>query len=639
MRLAKFTSLILIAIAISGCTSKIKTTKLGPLKVQAYVAPKANHNKQTIQHPRKPPPPPPLVEAVKPPNYPDLTKPVTLSVYNAPLRQVLVTLAKQTDVNLVVSSDVGNPLVNANFVHTPLGKVLYAILKADGLYFSLHPHYIQISKMITKVFHINYVMSIRGGESTTEVTLSSGGSSTSGSSGTTSGTISVKSSELVDFWKNFETELKSILQDPLYKILQSEYARRKLENKIALLPYEAQYSKESQQQQLQMLTLRNAILKKALEEGNIGTTTLNSLIPSQKRITQQETAAGNQATGTTSSVAPSLIGSYTIDPQTGTIIVTTTPSVMKRVEAFISKIKKNLTREVLIDVQILEVDLNKTHKLGIDWSKFPGVIQFYSMPKLKSTINSIISSEASSSSGGATTSSSGIVSPISTSPFPSSAQGSLEVGVLATPTPTAAVQWSNEALINFLSTQGRVNTVSSPQLLTLNNQPAIVSVGVNDFYVTYEQSTTSSSSNLSTSTVTSKLNPLFIGVTLNITPEIAKNGKIILKIVEAVNKKIGEKTVPTGIPSAPTQTIPLVETRQTSTIVRTMSGQPVIISGLIQQTNSRTLKKVPLLGDIPLLGGLFRYRESTNTHSELVIIVTPYLKTNLQGLGYKHITR
>ncbi len=589
--------------------------------------------------------PPPIIEAKRPPNYPNLNMPVSLTLKNASLKEVVLAMAKQAGVNVVFDEDVEDSKVSVNLTNVPLSQALRAILTSHDLYFKPYPYYIRISRMCTKFFHIDYIVSIREGKSNTNISLSSGsggGTSLGSPSGlkqsSSSGNISIASSEVINFWKNFEKDLKEILKDPLYNLLQSEYNRKVLKQQIDLLPYQTQYQKEIQKQQLEMLSIHKEILKKQLAEGNIPN--FSALSTTQGQTTTSTTSTTTANTGGTSETTNQLIGTYTINPQTGTVVVTTTPELMKKVEEFISKVKQNLSRQVLIDVQIFEVNLNKGHEVGIDWSKFPGLLEVYRMPKLRQIINTQMKSQATQSSSGGSTSTSGqgVTSPLATSPFPSVPGGNLQVGILHSLTSTLAYQWNIDSLISFLKTQGEVRALSRPQLMTLNNQPAIVSVGTNDFYITYEQTTTSAQAGLATSSVTSKLNPLFVGITLHITPQISPSGEIILKIVPTINKKIGEKSVPTGIPSAPLQNIPIVETRETSTIVKAQDGQPIIISGLIQESTNKTGKMVPVLGNLPILGHVFRYNSHSKNYSELVMVIVPHLtgKKDLKSLGYKY---
>jgi len=205
------------------------------------------------------------------------------------------------------------------------------------------------------------------------------------------------------------------------------------------------------------------------------------------------------------------------------------------------------------------------------------------------------------------------------------------LGLLFAPANDLAVQSTLNAIISFLERHGNVRAISRPQITTLNNQPAVISVGVNDFFVTFEQQTTAAAAGgIATSAVTSRINPLFIGVSLHITPQISPQGEIVMKIVPAVNQKVGDKVVPTGIPSAPTQSIPLLETRQTSTVVKVRDGQTILISGLIQEREEEVQKAVPYLSGVPVLGPLFRHTTRQKGRSELVLLITPRL-TDISG--------
>lgn len=384
-----------------------------------------------------------------------------------------------------------------------------------------------------------------------------------------------------------------------------------------------------------MFSLQSKMVEKQLEMGITEEEAIKGL-----EVTEPEEARAEEARAEGAEEA-GIVGSYTIDPHTGTVVVTTTPEVMERVERFIAEVKEEAKRQVLIDVQILEVSLSEERALGIDWSGFPGTIQFFRLPDLKPAVEAAMA--AAGGGGGGGTAATGIVSPLATPPFSFSPTGGFQLGVLNMLDEDWAYQHTINALISFLKSQGEVRAIARPQLVTMNNQPAIVSVGVNDFYVTYEVTTTAAAAGgIATSQVTSKLNPIFIGVTLHITPQISPTGEVILKIVPAVNRKVGEKTVPTGIPSAPTQTIPIIETRQTSTIVRVRDGQTVILSGLIQERQQMATRKVLGLGDLPFLGKLFKHKAKEKVRSELVIVITPRLREPLypgEELGYKRIGR
>ncbi|MBN2468270.1 MAG: secretin N-terminal domain-containing protein [Deltaproteobacteria bacterium] len=609
--------------------------------------------------PPAPAPPALLLPLKHPDGAPELETLVALTVTNGSLKQVLQALAEQAGVNLIIDRDIVDESVTINIKNLPLWGALDALLTSHNLHYSIQPAYIRISRMMTRIFHVDYIRSLRAGTSNTQVSLSSGGSTgestgaaagggTSTSlgalgGGSSLGDITIQSYELVDFWTDFENDLRQIMRDPLYEILRTEYDQMNLKRDLSMLPYEEEYEREVIKHRLEMFRLQREMAKKRLETG-----VAESAASIPEAVSAPASAISNggeedrEAEGG-GQEEDKLVGTYSIDPQTGTLVVTTTPEVMARIESFLSQVRQNLTRQVHIDVQILEVSLSEDKKMGVDWGGFPGMIQYYRMPHLRDLIESqmLEQAEAGGGGGGGTTGGQGITSPLSTSPFATSPEGSLQLGVLSTIGSHRALQYSLNPVISFLKEHGEVKAVSRPQITTLNNQPAVVSVGVNDFYATFEQQTTSAEGGLATSSVTSRLNPIFIGVTLHITPQISPEGEIAMKIVPAINKMIGEKTVPTGIPSAPTQTIPLLETRQTSTIVKTQSGQTIIISGLIQENGDVTEKKVPFFSDLPGLGNLFHHTVRHNGRSELVMLLTPRLADTtyaLEQAGYEKLS-
>jgi MSHA type pilus biogenesis protein MshL len=605
--------------------------------------------------PKQPPPaartsPPPLLPLKPPPTREGLESLVSLQIVEGGLKEVIHALAQQAGVNVIIDPDVEDARVSLNLQRIPLWQALDALLTSHGLYFSSHPGYVRISKMITRVFHLDYVVSVRSGASTTQVSLSSGTSATTAITSTTgvsptaqtggttaaqlstsasSGDISIQTQETVDFWRQLEARIKELMRDPRYQILRAEYEHQDLRRQMELMPYEAHYDKELIKHQIEMFQLEREVTRKKIETGLLEAQPTAQPAQTVPARTSRETTTGAKgAAEATTAVTGTLLGTYSLDPHTGTLIVTTTPAVMERIEKFLQEVRENLARQVHIDVQILEVTLNDDRQLGVDWNGFPGLLQIFRMPRLKEVVRAQIEDQATTGGGGgggtSTTGGQGIVSPLPVSPFTASPLGALQMGLLFAPRHDLAIQYTINNVISFLQTQGDVRAVSRPQITTLNNQPAVISVGINDFYVTFEQQTVAAAGGgIATSQVTSRVNPLFIGVTLHITPQISPQGEIVLKVVPAVNQRVGEKLVPTGIPSAPTQSIPLLETRQTSTVVRLKDGQTLLISGLIQEREVDTEKSVPYLSSVPVLGPIFRHSSKEKKRSELILLLTP----------------
>ena len=204
---------------------------------------------------------------------------------------------------------------------------------------------------------------------------------------------------------------------------------------------------------------------------------------------------------------------------------------------------------------------------------------------------------------------------------------------------TVAGGGSIDEVIKFLKTQGNVKAISNPKILTLNNQPALISVG-NEYFYKLAQTTNQQGSGggVANTLQNDIINSVFAGILLDITPEIDDEGRITLKI----NPSLSETILPIDAASSgDDRTVPPdLNKRQLSAVVTVQDGERVILGGLIQSKDSINENKVPLLGDIPILGWLFKYEEKINTIEELVIVVEPHIikdgkqTISLSELGY-----
>ena len=166
-------------------------------------------------------------------------------------------------------------------------------------------------------------------------------------------------------------------------------------------------------------------------------------------------------------------------------------------------------------------------------------------------------------------------------------------------------------LLDFIATDGDVSVLSSPQVLVLNNETASVNVGSQVPIVTSDQlSDTGTSANR---TVQYK----DTGVILNVTPRINYNGIILLEIDQQVSSVASVKTG--GLDS------PTIDTKQIKTKIAVKDGQAILMGGMIGKDVTESESGIPMLKDIPYFGGLFRTKTFTNSQTELLIMVTPYV--------------
>ncbi|SFV67926.1 Type II secretion outermembrane pore forming protein (PulD) [hydrothermal vent metagenome] len=314
-----------------------------------------------------------------------------------------------------------------------------------------------------------------------------------------------------------------------------------------------------------------------------------------------------------------------VNPEAGMITVTGTAQQLKRVSLYINELTKQLKSQVLIDVKILSVTFDDSYSTGIDWN------QLYSFQNMAiasaSMLQDNVSAITSQSSGGGDLSIGDITSASGTEPKHS--------GAIIT---RGSVKINN--IIKFLKTQGDVKSISNPKILTLNNQPALISVGNELFYKITSTSLLQGSAGGGSQQSGETIDSVFAGILLDITPEISENGSITLKINPSISDTIntvsrdgdGSRNIP-----------PDLSRKQISSVVTLQDGQHVILGGLISSKTGKKISKVPLLGDLPLLEYLFKHEVKIENVDELVLIITPHIiKTNkelsLEDLGYKKLT-
>jgi MSHA type pilus biogenesis protein MshL len=302
-----------------------------------------------------------------------------------------------------------------------------------------------------------------------------------------------------------------------------------------------------------------------------------------------------------------------INKSTGVILVTDYPVNLNKVASYLETVEGSSQRQVTIQAKIMEVILSDDHKEGINWKVIEG------LPRSINFAWGLTNKAGTTGFPGSTT---GYVSSPSTTEGTSASTintpGIFKIkpygGVLALGAAGSEIALSD--IMQAISEQGDVKILSSPTISTLNNQKAIIRVGNQDvFFITGAVATQN--------TVTQTIQPMTIdiGIILDVTPQIAEDGTIIMNIHPSITDKTGEKTTPDG-----KSTFPLLSVRETDTTVRVRDGQTIIIAGLMQEKSAENYTGVPVLGSIPLLGGLFRYKTRTKSISELVIMITPTLQ-------------
>ncbi|MDR1911257.1 MAG: pilus (MSHA type) biogenesis protein MshL [Helicobacteraceae bacterium] len=306
-----------------------------------------------------------------------------------------------------------------------------------------------------------------------------------------------------------------------------------------------------------------------------------------------------------------------VNPTSGLVTVTGTRRQIDRVSEYLDKLLTSLKKQVLIDVQIYEVQLDDDNTSGINWSALEvsfggngedGALGDYRYrDSWEDRTSNRTTTKSFTFSGGA--------------------------------------RFNAAGMFNFLKTQGEAKSLSNPKVLAMNNQPTLISVGKNLNYQTLS-STTLSGSSSGSSTESVEQDSLFVGVLLDITPQIDDEGYITLRLNPSFSDLLrpSDETPP---PAAGTvdasgirQIAPDTKSHRISSVVRVRDRDVIVLGGLIDSSNSVSENKIPLLGDIPFLGKLFGSKKTTVKNREIVFVLTPSIvvddkpQPSLKALGY-----
>ena len=275
-------------------------------------------------------------------------------------------------------------------------------------------------------------------------------------------------------------------------------------------------------------------------------------------------------------------GRLVVNRLSGTVQITDVHQRVEDIARFLATVRRSLYRQVEIEARIYEVTLSDNYSLGIDWNQ----VDLLNIGQTAGTL---------------------ALSNIVTAPFG---------GFMATAA-TSRLSFqggSFDVVLEALREQGDLKVVSQPRIVTLNNQPALIKVATDQsFFI----STTTAGTGGSPPIITEQVRTVSAGLVLSVTPQISEDGWIMLDVSPIITRLTDIVTSPNG------STAPILDVKQSAGLVRLRDGEMVIIGGLIQDQVSETERKVPLLGDIPGLGLLFRGTFHVKEKSELVIFLSP----------------
>jgi general secretion pathway protein D len=308
---------------------------------------------------------------------------------------------------------------------------------------------------------------------------------------------------------------------------------------------------------------------------------------------------------------------FSIDPETRRVVVIAPEEAMP----YVFQVLTNLDRpkpQVLIKVVFLEVTHNNSSDIGVE-GNYNGLNSHFS--QLMGYVTNFGLSSITSGSGSNATTTPTIVPTSVTPSYKSSVVNNnfnLASGLASSGNASGLYQILGSdftATITAIAQAGSIKVLSRPSILARNNQPAQIVVGQQ---VPLIQSVSYNGLN---GTPINAFTYQNVGVILNVTPFITPDG-----LVEMIVNPIVSSIDPTiSIQIAQGVTAPVIDTRSANTVVVTPDGQTVVLGGLMQSSKTTTDTKIPILGDIPLLGNFFKHKMKNDSQTELMIFLTPYI--------------
>lgn len=314
-------------------------------------------------------------------------------------------------------------------------------------------------------------------------------------------------------------------------------------------------------------------------------------------------ALGNTSSAT--SATPNNLIAIQADEATNALVITAPPEMLRSLRSVIAQLDVRRA-QVLVEAVIAEISAEKTAELGVQWAvSGNSLVGFANLGSDTSSLASMIGLAAKIDSGDLT----GVT--------PSMVPQGLHLGV-------GDFTGNNRfgALISALAKDADTNVLSTPTLVTMDNEEAEIVVGQNVPFVTgsYTSGTASGSDSGNSSTFSNPFQTIQrddVGIKLKVKPQINEGNAVKLEIQQEVSS-----VVPSA--NAATQG-PTTNKRSIKTIVMVEDGQVLILGGLIDDKLDESAQKVPLLGDVPLLGNLFRYRSTTKLKRNLMVFLHPVI--------------
>jgi general secretion pathway protein D len=530
----------------------------------------AGHIHQVKQPASVAPPPAPVRAApTLPPPRPRAAEPTyTVVVNDVPVKDLLFSIARDTQYNIDLHPGIDGR-VSLNAVQEPLPAILDRIARQANLRYEMNGRTVSVmpDTPFVKTYTVNYVNVARTTQSSVGVAAEI--ASTGSSTVSSSGTTTTSTTS----GNSSNTTVASRSSNDLWALLEAN--------------------------------IRTILA--GTREVTQSTTDKAARLDAEKaaraeRVSQAE-AASKAGAGAATLFTAAFSGPSTTDgkhdvavnPVAGSVTVLGTSKQHELVQQYLDRVMQSAQRQVLIEATIVEVSLKDQYRAGIDWSK-----------TLQGSVGWAIETAASG--------------------------GQSALASTLSPYITATYTGSNgfTAAIDLLESFGDTKVLSSPKLMALNNQTALLKVVNNLVYFSIKADTvpgTNGGESVTTYTTTPQTIP--VGIVMSVLPQINENGMVSLTVRPTISRQVGEVLDPNpDLPSGVKNAIPVIQVREMESLLQVRSGQTVMLGGLIQDDSNTARDGVPWLSRPEGIGAIFGQHEVKASQNELVIFLRPIVVSN-----------
>ncbi|PTQ87712.1 type II secretion system secretin GspD [Agitococcus lubricus] len=329
---------------------------------------------------------------------------------------------------------------------------------------------------------------------------------------------------------------------------------------------------------------------------------LRSLVADSGSSSKPATGSGTNNNNTSSAASGNGVN-LIADESQNALVIKADPSLMRELESVVQQLDQRRS-QVLIQAAILEISGENAAQLGVQWAagdpnKGVGLVNF-------------------NNAGNSLTSLAALATQTNVTSLPTVNGASFAFGQQNTDSNGNKSFYG--ALIQAVNTMSNANLLSTPSIMTIDNQEAKIVVGQNVPFIT--GSSTSSSSGTSNPFTTIERQD--VGITLKVVPHIGEGGTVKLEVEQEVSSVVPSVA---GVDSADL----ITNKRSIKTTILADDGQTIVLGGLIQEDNSQSVSEVPLLSKIPLLGHLFRSKSDSKTKRNLLVFLQPLILRDSAG--------